>query len=45
MTIGLTAYTYIGPPEPHVLTDEVSGDKDEGAFTSNLSTHQLQVQK
>jgi hypothetical protein len=32
---------YIEPPEPHVLTDEDSGNEDEGGHTSNLSARQL----
>lgn len=32
---------FIEPPEPHVLTDEDSGNEDEGAHTSNLSARQL----
>jgi hypothetical protein len=32
---------FIEPPDPHVLTDEDSGNEDEGAYTSNLSARQL----
>jgi len=32
---------FIKPPDPHVLTDEDSGNEDEGAYTCNLSARQL----
>lgn len=32
---------YIEPPDSHVLTDEDSGDEDEGGMVDNLSSRQL----
>lgn len=32
---------YIAPPEPDILTDEDSGDEDEGGTADNLSRRQL----
>jgi len=35
--------TYIEPPEPNVLTDEDSGNEDEGGLVDNLSGNQLRA--
>lgn len=35
---------YIAPPEPSALTDEDSGDEDEGGTFDNLSGRQLMAQ-
>lgn len=35
---------YIAPPEPSALTDEDSGDEDEGGTYDNLSNRQLMAQ-
>ncbi|KAG5894309.1 hypothetical protein JTB14_015549 [Gonioctena quinquepunctata] len=32
---------YMEPPEPNVLTDEDSGDEDDGALVDNLNIQQL----